>query len=390
MELLLGDALGSVRQLTDENAEVVLAQTYEPYGEVLSSAGDGESSYAYAGEWTDMTGLQYLRARYMWSAVGRFLTRDTWAGDYNSPLSLNRWMYVQGNPVMFTDPNGNRPSINIPICLDGDQCIDGYSQPPIIYEPPPPYVSPLSANGENMLRLLRLYNCNSKWLEAAGIVHLSVEKFAGMMLQLEVHSLTDAAERKMFLEFVIEAAGHHLWADPTSDGMDDRHKYCGEDKNCIFGILNFLGDYVEAARDRYEASFLTPVYEQGDKYDQDGKKNELLWYLPKDMPSLYSSAMADATGLWGGFQYAQEIGESLVSLQDDYKNYYTNEPYQWSNRIGKKGGGQSCAEAIKSSSEWIKKYGETPGENPYIMKVGNAYVFTAFQGNLADKYCKFP
>ncbi len=95
-----------MRQLTDGNAEVVLAQTYEPYGEVLSSAGEGESSYAYAGEWTDTTGLQYLRARYMNPALGRFTTRDTWAGDYNSPLSLNHWMYVQGNPVMYVDPSG--------------------------------------------------------------------------------------------------------------------------------------------------------------------------------------------------------------------------------------------------------------------------------------------
>ena len=98
--------LSSVRQLIDGNAEVILAQTHEPYGEVLSSAGEGESSYAYAGEWTDTTCLQYLRARYMNPALGRFTTRDTWAGDYNSPLSLNRWGYVQGNPVMFTDPSG--------------------------------------------------------------------------------------------------------------------------------------------------------------------------------------------------------------------------------------------------------------------------------------------
>ena len=38
---------------------------------------------------------------------GRFLTRDTWIGDYNSPLSLNRWMYVEGNPVNFTDSSGH-------------------------------------------------------------------------------------------------------------------------------------------------------------------------------------------------------------------------------------------------------------------------------------------
>lgn len=30
----------------------------------------------------------------------------TWAGDYNRPLSLNRWNYVEGNPVNFTDPSG--------------------------------------------------------------------------------------------------------------------------------------------------------------------------------------------------------------------------------------------------------------------------------------------
>jgi hypothetical protein len=30
-------------------------------------------------------------------------------GDYNNPLSLNRWNYVEGNPVNFTDPSGFIP-----------------------------------------------------------------------------------------------------------------------------------------------------------------------------------------------------------------------------------------------------------------------------------------
>ena len=38
--------------------------------------------------------------------MGRFLTRDTWEGDYIDPLSLNRWVYVAGNPINFTDPSG--------------------------------------------------------------------------------------------------------------------------------------------------------------------------------------------------------------------------------------------------------------------------------------------
>ncbi len=46
----LTDALGSVRQLVDETATVRLAQSYEPYGKVLSSSGDGDSAYGFDGE----------------------------------------------------------------------------------------------------------------------------------------------------------------------------------------------------------------------------------------------------------------------------------------------------------------------------------------------------
>jgi len=39
-------------------------------------------------------------------SLGRFLTRDTWGGDANSPMSFNRWMYTEGNPVNRIDPSG--------------------------------------------------------------------------------------------------------------------------------------------------------------------------------------------------------------------------------------------------------------------------------------------
>ncbi len=41
--------------------------------------------------------------------IGRFMTRDTWDGDGNRPLSFNRWNYVFANPVNATDPSGNIP-----------------------------------------------------------------------------------------------------------------------------------------------------------------------------------------------------------------------------------------------------------------------------------------
>jgi hypothetical protein len=39
--------------------------------------------------------------------MGRFLTRDTWSGNYSEPLSFNRWNYVEGNPISYIDPLGH-------------------------------------------------------------------------------------------------------------------------------------------------------------------------------------------------------------------------------------------------------------------------------------------
>jgi YD repeat-containing protein len=62
-EYFLGDALGSVRQLVDENPEIVLTEAYDPYGNVISSSGNGSSVYGFDAEQQDITRLIYLRAR---------------------------------------------------------------------------------------------------------------------------------------------------------------------------------------------------------------------------------------------------------------------------------------------------------------------------------------
>ena len=109
-EYFLGDALGSVRQLTDANGNLTLSKAYDPYGTVAQSAGAGQTSYGYTDEYQDSYNeLVYLRARHYAPSMGRFLSRDTWAGDYNRPGSLNRWMYTEGNVVNLTDPTGHDP-----------------------------------------------------------------------------------------------------------------------------------------------------------------------------------------------------------------------------------------------------------------------------------------
>lgn len=38
------------------------------------------------------------------------MTEDTWAGNFNDPVSLNRYTYCYNNPIFYYDPSGNIPS----------------------------------------------------------------------------------------------------------------------------------------------------------------------------------------------------------------------------------------------------------------------------------------
>ncbi len=96
----------TLRQMTDSTGTLTLEKRYTPFGEVIASTGTGESVYGYTGEVTDPSGLVYLRARYYEPTDGRFISKDIWSGDYFRTQSLNRWKYVEGNPVNYTDTSG--------------------------------------------------------------------------------------------------------------------------------------------------------------------------------------------------------------------------------------------------------------------------------------------
>ena len=68
--------------------------------------GDFETRFSYTGEFSDESRLIHLRARAYDPASGRFLTKDSWSGDYSNPVTLAKWLYANGNPVMYTDPSG--------------------------------------------------------------------------------------------------------------------------------------------------------------------------------------------------------------------------------------------------------------------------------------------
>ncbi|NJN66382.1 MAG: hypothetical protein HC884_06535 [Chloroflexaceae bacterium] len=101
------DALGSVRALSNLDGKLVAGYAYDAFGAVRASSGLADG-FSFTGEQTDAeTGFVYLRARFYAPEVGRFTSKDSFAGRLRDPQSLNRFAYVQNNPVHYADPSGH-------------------------------------------------------------------------------------------------------------------------------------------------------------------------------------------------------------------------------------------------------------------------------------------
>ncbi|MFR8215006.1 MAG: RHS repeat-associated core domain-containing protein [Oscillospiraceae bacterium] len=82
---------GDVVNLTNADGEVTKKYTYDAFGVEKNIDDSDTNAFRYCGEYYDAeTGTVYLRARYYNPATGRFISRDSYAGKLEDPLSLNR------------------------------------------------------------------------------------------------------------------------------------------------------------------------------------------------------------------------------------------------------------------------------------------------------------
>jgi RHS repeat-associated protein len=103
----LFDGQNSTRQLTDAAGGITDTWGYFAYGEQFLHTGTTVNSFTYTGEeWNKNAGLYFLRARWMDAKAGNFVSADPIAGDVVSPLTLNKYLYANANPVNYTDPSG--------------------------------------------------------------------------------------------------------------------------------------------------------------------------------------------------------------------------------------------------------------------------------------------
>ncbi|MEI1277891.1 RHS repeat-associated core domain-containing protein [Leptospira venezuelensis] len=110
------DQLGSLTMLTDgaglsaSGGEMPGTSNikYKPYGEIdrANSSGPDITARKYSGQLEDReTGLYFSGSRYYDPDTGRFLQADSQLNP--ETMGLNRYMYVNGNPISFRDPGGH-------------------------------------------------------------------------------------------------------------------------------------------------------------------------------------------------------------------------------------------------------------------------------------------
>jgi RHS repeat-associated protein len=107
VQSFLSDYKNDTAAITDQDGKVKQSYQYEPYGAqtelLINNSSIIHNPFQYNGEYFDVeSGLIYLRARYYYPQIKRFISRD-------SAALINRYFYGGGNPINSIDPSGHMP-----------------------------------------------------------------------------------------------------------------------------------------------------------------------------------------------------------------------------------------------------------------------------------------
>jgi RHS repeat-associated protein len=118
---LHNDHLGSVSVATSSGGALASQQEFYPWGTHRGSGDITQTTLDFTGQWLDGSKLLYYHARYYDPGLGRFVSADSIVpgadalaigpggagGGPANPQSLNRYSYVNNNPINHTDPSGH-------------------------------------------------------------------------------------------------------------------------------------------------------------------------------------------------------------------------------------------------------------------------------------------
>ncbi|MEX1254565.1 MAG: RHS repeat-associated core domain-containing protein [Dehalococcoidia bacterium] len=106
---LLGDQLGSTSVALGEAGQILGEQKYYAYGRLRGATPDPTvpTDKLYTGHQQEGGDLYFMQARFYDPTIGRFLSADTIVPSASDPAAFNRYAYVNGNPLRYTDPTGH-------------------------------------------------------------------------------------------------------------------------------------------------------------------------------------------------------------------------------------------------------------------------------------------
>jgi RHS repeat-associated protein len=104
-EWLLGDHLGTIKDVVDDSGNLLNHLIFDSYGNLVGETdGSVDSRYAFTGrEFDEETGLYYYRARYYNGELGRFISEDPVGFESETE---NLYGYVENSPTNKIDPLG--------------------------------------------------------------------------------------------------------------------------------------------------------------------------------------------------------------------------------------------------------------------------------------------
>lgn len=110
------DHLGSVAAVTDVSGVVLERMSFDPWGRrrdpqsmglTLTPKAHATTRGFTTHEMLDDLGFVHMNARLYDPMLGRFISPDPVMARIDSSQALNRYSYVENNPLSFTDPSGN-------------------------------------------------------------------------------------------------------------------------------------------------------------------------------------------------------------------------------------------------------------------------------------------
>jgi RHS repeat-associated protein len=117
---ILKDQLGSTSVVVSQSGSMQATNYYYPYGGNRGGSAFSElTTKRFTGQYHEVSlsgseGLSYYGARWYDPQLGRFISADTIVPSPSSPQALNRFTYVNDNPINHTDFTGHD-------CDDGPQ-----------------------------------------------------------------------------------------------------------------------------------------------------------------------------------------------------------------------------------------------------------------------------